>query len=313
MILSFNQNCKPQGQSDQEDLQSRPIRVVATIGMIADVIQNIGGERVEVLSLMGPGSDPHLYNAREGDIHKMYAADIIFYNGLHLEAKMSDVLGQMNPLIKTAAVSKAIEQNLLLNSEEREGNAFVPDPHIWFDVSLWIKVTEYIRDVLIEINPESEEIYQEGAIAYLQQLQDLEEYVKDKANQIPEDLRVIITAHDAFQYFGRAYGFQMLGLQGISTASETGAANIRNLADFIATNEIPAIFAETTISDRSIKALQEAVESRGFNVKIGGELYSDAMGPPGSEADTYIGMIQHNIDTITSSLTGSDAVLEVIP
>ncbi len=275
------------------------LRVVATTGMITNAAERIGGERVDVAGLMGPGVDPHLYKARESDVRRLYRADLVLYNGLHLEAKLTDVLADMRGGAHTVAVAEAVDPALLLRPPEFEG---AYDPHIWFDVSLWMTAVGRVRDALVERDSAGAEIYRENAAHYLSELEELDAYVRAQAARLPRELRVLITAHDAFNYFGRAYGFQVRGLQGISTATEAGTADVRELAEFIVARRIPAIFVETSVPRRTIEAVQAAVRSRGFDVRIGGELFSDAMGSPGTPVDNYIGMVRHNIDTIVGSL-----------
>lgn len=281
------------------DVSSRPINAVTTIGMIGDIVRQVGGERVNVIGLMGPGVDPHLYKASEGDVIRLGEADIVFYNGLHLEAAMSRVFERMSDRIKTVAVTDTIDRDRLLTPDEFEGNY---DPHVWFDVTLWMSATERVRDALIEIDPTHAATYRANADRYLQQLHELDEYVKTQATALPADQRVIITAHDAFNYFSRAYGFEVRGLQGISTAAEAGTADVQELAKFIAERQIPAIFIESSVPVRNVEAVQEAVRARGWDVQIGGELFSDAMGTPGTPEGTYIGMVKHNIDTVVEAL-----------
>jgi manganese/zinc/iron transport system substrate-binding protein len=281
----------------------KTIRVVTTIGMISDIVSQIGGDRVTVTGLMGPGVDPHLYKASEGDVARMAEADIIFYNGLHLEGKMAEVLEKLGQRIKTAAVAEAIDHSVLLAPPEFEG---AYDPHVWFDVSLWSEAVTHVRDVLTEYDAAGTDIYRENAQRYLADLSDLHEYVKAEASTVPENRRVIVTAHDAFNYFGRAYGFEVRGLQGISTASEAGTADVKALAEFIVERKIPAVFVETSVPPRYIEALQAAVAARGFVVEIGGNLYSDAMGDPNTEAGNYIGMVRSNIDTIVDALSTNE-------
>lgn len=276
------------------------LRVVTTTGMIADIAQNVGGERVEVTALMGPGVDPHLYRASEGDVRRLEEADVVLYNGLHLEAQMGRVLEQMGERT-TVAVTDGIDRDKLLTPAEFQGNY---DPHVWFDVTLWMKAAEEVRDTLIVIDPGQADTYRTNADQYLSQLRELDGYVREQAQRIPEDKRVIVTAHDAFNYFGRAYGFEVRGLQGISTAAEAGTADVQNMAGFIAERQIPAIFVESSVSPRAVEALQKAVRARGQEVAIGGQLYSDAMGDPGTPDGTYVGMVRHNIDTIVSALSG---------
>ncbi len=282
------------------DLSGRTIRVVATIGMITDIVSQVGGERVQVDGLMGPGVDPHLYKASEGDVTRMAGADVIFYGGLHLEGKMTEVFERMRGRILTVAVTDGIDRALLLKPPEFQG---VYDPHVWFDVTLWMKAVEQVAETLAKIDPGHGEAYRANAKAYLGKLSELHTYVKARAEELAPSRRVLITAHDAFNYFGRAYGFEVRGLQGISTVSEAGTADIQALAKLIVERKIPAVFVETSVSPRTVEALKEAVRARGFDVEIGGNLYSDAMGNPGTPEGTYIGMVRHNIDTIVSALS----------
>ena len=291
--------------TDNLEIQGRPIRVVTTIGMIADLAKNIGGEMVEVTSLMGTGVDPHLYKASAGDVTLVSQADLILYNGLHLEAGISGVLERLSDQKpnQVLAVTKNIDR-LKLTAPPEFAGAY--DPHVWFDVTLWTNVAETIRSALVKLMPSAEAHFQTRAKKYILQLEDLHIYVKEKATQIEASKRVLVTAHDAFGYFGQAYGFEVRGLQGISTATEAGTADVRNLAQFIADRKIPAIFVESSVPRQSIEAVQAAVQARKFEVQIGGELFSDAMGNPDTKEGTYIGMIQHNIDTIFDGLTGNN-------
>jgi manganese/zinc/iron transport system substrate-binding protein len=290
---------RPIASTPPDDLTQRPIHAVTTIGMIGDIVKNVGGERVKVTRLMGPGVDPHLYKASEGDVIRLGEADVVFYNGLHLEAAMSRVFERMGDRIKTVAVTDYIDRDLLFTPEQFEGNY---DPHVWFDVTMWMSATERVRDALIEMDPTSAETYRANAAVYLNQLTELDDYVKTQAATLPPEKRAIITAHDAFSYFSRAYGFEVRGLQGISTASEAGTADVQGLANFIVERKIPAIFIESSVPVRNVEAVQEAVRAQGWNVQIGGELFSDAMGTPGTAEGTYLGMVKHNIDTIVKAL-----------
>ena len=289
-----------QKASSSTDISSQKrIRVVTTIGMITDIVQNVGGDRVNVTGLMGPGIDPHLYRASEGDVARLASADLIFYNGLHLEGKMAGVLERMQDQIKTVAVTQDVDKAVLLAPPEFEG---AYDPHLWFDVTLWIKAVERVRDTLIEVDEGRAESYRANTKDYLAKLEDLHNYVMQQAERVSPDQRVLVTAHDAFNYFGRAYGFEVRGLQGISTAAEAGTADVQALVQFIVERRIPALFVETSVPRRSIEAVQAAVKAKGFSVEIGGQLFSDAMGPSGTPEGTYIGMVRHNIDTIVASL-----------
>ena len=277
----------------------KPIRVVTTIGMITDIVQNVGGDRVNATGLMGPGIDPHLYKASEGDVARLAGADLIFYNGLHLEGRMAGVLERLQDRIKTVAVTHDIDREILLAPPEFEG---AYDPHVWFDVTLWMKAVERVRDTLIEVDKSSTELYRANTKDYLAKLEDLHDYVTQQAERVAPDQRVLVTAHDAFNYFGRVYGFEVRGLQGISTAAEAGTADVQALVQFIVERRTPAMFVETSVPRRSIEAVQAAVKAKGFSVEIGGQLFSDAMGASGTLEGTYIGMVRHNIDTIVASL-----------
>ena len=299
VVLLTGIGCDPKEKPDP--LVAEKYRVVTTIGMITDIVKNVGGERVEVIGLMGPGVDPHLYKASAGDVQKFKSASLIFYNGLHLESKMGDILAKMSGDTKTIAVTDTVDRSLLLTPPEFEGQY---DPHLWFDVTLWMKAVGKIRDVLSEFDSDNTLMYWSNAERYLAKLTELHEYVKGQSERLPSEQRVLVTAHDAFNYFGKAYGFEVRGLQGISTATEAGIADVQALATFIAERRIPAIFVESSVSTRSLEAVKAAVKSKGFEVEIGGELFSDAMGNEGTPEGTYIGMVRHNIDTIVKALVG---------
>ena len=297
IVIFASTGCDPKTQPNVST--GEKFRVVTTIGMITDIVKNVGGDGIEVIGLMGPGVDPHLYKGSAGDVQKLSAANLIFYNGLHLESKMADVLAKMSGDTKTVAVTDVIDRSLLLKPPEFEGQY---DPHLWFDVKLWMKAVVKVRDVLSEFDSDNTLMYWSNADRYLAKLAELHAYVKSQAERVPPQQRVLVTAHDAFNYFGKAYGFEVRGLQGISTATEAGIADVQKLATFIAERRIPAIFVESSVSSRSLEAVQAAVNSKGFNVKIGGELFSDAMGNKGTPEGTYIGMVRHNIDTIVKAL-----------
>jgi manganese/zinc/iron transport system substrate-binding protein len=277
------------------------LTVVTTIGQIGDAARIVGGEHVNVTSLMGPGTDPHLYVASASDVDKLTEADIVFYNGLFLEAQMEDILEQLGERQTVVAVSSNIDEARLLPSSQYADEF---DPHIWFDVTLWMSAVETVRDTLVEADPANAAAYEANAAAYLAELEALHAYVIEEAARVPEEQRVLVTAHDAFNYFGRAYEFEVLGLQGISTASEASTADVQNLARTIADRQVPAIFVESSVPVRNIEAVQAAVRDRGFEVVIGGQLFSDAMGNAGTPEGTYAGMVRHNIDTIVGALLG---------
>jgi len=300
-VLLLASGCQQVVAGDTGDLGSRQIRVVTTVGMITDIVQIVGGDRVQVKGLMGPGIDPHSYKASEGNVIDLAGADVVFYNGLHLEAKMAEVFEKMGDRIKTAQVTRGIPEERLLSPPEFEGQH---DPHVWFDVTLWIEAVKQVEKSLSEMDPEHAAGYRARAEAYQQELAALHAYALEQTARVPPEQRVLITAHDAFNYFGRAYSFEVRGLQGISTATEAGAGDVKALADFIVERRIPAIFVESSVPLRNVEALQAAVQARGFEVRIGGELFSDAMGDEGSVEGTYSGMVRHNLDTIVGALLG---------
>ncbi len=287
------------GACDGAKKTSNQVQVVTTTGMIADLVENIGKEFVDVTSLMGPGVDPHLYRASEGDVRRLSNADIIFYNGLHLEAKMGEVLEKMGATQTVVAVTNRIKSIELLQSEAYPE---LNDPHVWFDVRLWSLTIDVVRDTLIEKDPKNKDFYTKNAAALHQTFRKLDADIRKDLETIPEENRVLVTAHDAFAYFGQAYDLDVRGLQGMNTQAEAGARDVQDLARFIVTEKVPAIFVETSISDKHLVAVQKAVESRGGSVVIGGSLYSDAMGLPGTEEGTYQGMVRHNVKQIVNAL-----------
>jgi manganese/zinc/iron transport system substrate-binding protein len=276
-----------------------PLRVTATTGMIADTARNVGAEHVEVTCLMGPGVDPHLYKASQGDLEKLSGADLILYNGLHLEGRMVDVLVNMARRVPTVQVTKTIPETMLREPPEFEGQY---DPHVWFDLSMWQYVVECVRDAFIEHDPAHEETYRRNAESYTKQLMEMHAYAKEQIASIPERSRVLVTAHDAFGYFGRAYDIEVMALQGISTTSEYGLQDVDRLIGVIVERGIPAVFIESSISPRSIEALVEGARAKGHEVRLGGELFSDAMGEEGTPEGAYLGMVKHNVDTIVEAL-----------
>lgn len=278
--------------------QGDPIRVTATVGMIADAVANVGGDHVDVTTLMGPGIDPHLYKPSANDIDALGDTDLIVYGGLHLEGRMVDLFEKIPRLgIPTVAVGEAVPPERLLHVDGSD------DPHIWFSVPLWRLAVEAIHTALAEHFPDHAASFDANAAAYDEDLAALDAYVRDQTATVPEERRVLVTAHDAFAYFGHEYGYDVHAIQGFSTATEAGAGDIQDLADFLAEREIPAIFVESSVPRSTIEALREATRSRGWDVAIGGELYSDAMGTAGTPEGTYLGMVTHNIDTIVAGLT----------
>jgi len=288
-------------QSGTVEVDSGKLQVVATVGMVADMVENVGGELVDVESLMGPGVDPHVYKPSTGDVSALEKADIIFFVGLHLEAKTSEVLESLATRKNVVGLGEFLPKEDLLDADAALVGATY-DPHIWFDVELWSKNISKVVEVLSEADPENAEIYQTNGEIYLKELIELDQWISETAQEIPEDQRVMITAHDAFNYFGRAYGFEVRGIQGISTASDYGLKDLEELINLIVEKKLKAIFVESSVSSRSIEALQEGAAAEGWEVAIGGQLFSDAMGDPETAEGTYIGMIKHNVNTIVNSL-----------
>lgn len=274
-----------------------PIHVVCTTGMVADLVRNVGGDKVKVSQIMGEGVDPHLYKASPGDVNALNGADAIFYSGLHLEGKMADVFVRMARKKPTFAVTEYIPEERVLDNPE---GAF--DPHLWFDVSLWREAAGVVRDALKAFDPKHAADYQARADAYQAELGKLHEYAKTKLATIPKERRVLVTAHDAFRYFGRAYDIEVKGIQGISTESEAGVREVNQLVNFLVERKVKAVFVESSVSDKNVRALLEGCKARGHTVVIGGELFSDAMGKDGTPEGTYVGMVRHNVDTIVKAL-----------
>jgi manganese/zinc/iron transport system substrate-binding protein len=267
--------------------------------MVADLARNIGGDRVEVIGLMGPGVDPHYYKASQGDLARITDADIVLFNGLFLEGKMEDIFAKMARSKKVVAVAGGVDEENLRRPPEFLGHF---DPHIWFDVSLWAQTVEVAVASLSELDPEGAEVYRRNGEQYRARLDALHQWVIEQVGQISEQQRVLITAHDAFGYFGLAYGFEVVGLQGISTVAEYGVNDVTQLVDRIVERQVKAIFVESSVPVRSIEAVRQGCLNRGFEVVIGGTLYSDAMGGAGSGADSYVGMVESNVNTIVGAL-----------
>ncbi len=287
---------------DGGDRRDGKLRVVATTNIIADTARAIAGDDAEVVALMGPGVDPHLYKASESDVRRLAEADLILYNGLHLEGKMGDILVKMARQRPVVAVADQVSDEELLEPPELAG---LYDPHVWFDVSLWATGVDVIASELARLDPDNAEGYRRRAAAYAEQLAELDAWVKERVASLPEDRRILITAHDAFGYFGRRYGVEVVGIQGISTLAEAGLKDVERVVDLVVDRGVPAIFVESSVSPRTVEAVQAAVEDRGGQVEIGGQLYSDALGAAGTPAGTYVGMVRHNVDTLVEALGGN--------
>lgn len=292
LFLSCKTDAKKEGNTT--------LNVVTTTSMLTDLVKNIGGDAINVEGLMGSGVDPHLYKASEGDVSKLFNADIVFYNGLHLEGKLVEVFEKMEKQqSKTIAVASTIDKNKLIGSEYFASNY---DPHIWFDINFWKQMTKYIVEKLKEADPKNALLFEENSKKYLEDLTLLEADIKAIIETLPAEKRILVTAHDAFNYFGQAYGFEVVGLQGLSTATEAGVQDVQQLAKFIIDKDVKAIFIESSVPKRTIEALQASVKSKGHEVAIGGTLYSDALGNPGTIEGTYVGMFRYNVSTIVNAL-----------
>ncbi|MCA9227926.1 MAG: zinc ABC transporter substrate-binding protein, partial [Planctomycetales bacterium] len=279
-----------------------PIRAIATVGMVADIVRHVGGEQVEVTQIMGAGVDPHLYKPTRDDVQTLMKADIVFYSGLMLEGKMSDMLVKMARTKPVFPVTEDLDEATLLEPESLSGHY---DPHVWMDVSAWAKCVDSVTRALCDFDPPHAESYQTRADSYREQLRQLHEYGLASTATIPESSRVLITSHDAFNYFGRAYGLDVMGVQGISTESEAGLQRVNALVETLVSKRVAAVFIESSVPRKNIDALIEGAASRGHQVVVGGELFSDAMGEAGTYEGTYIGMLDHNITVVTHALGGS--------
>jgi len=289
-IISCQQKTKKNGK----------LQVVTTTTMITDLVKNIGGDKIDIQGLMGAGVDPHLYKASAGDVSKLFNADVIVYNGLHLEGKLEDVFEKMRQQNKkTIAASDAIDTATLIGSEYFASSY---DPHIWFDITNWESITKYITAKFCELDAENAATYKENGANYLKTLAALKTAITEKVNSLPIEKRILVTAHDAFNYFGKQFQFNVVGLQGLSTATEAGVKDVQRLASFIEEKNVKAIFVESSVPKRTVEALQEAVRAKGKEVVIGGTLYSDALGSKGTAEETYVGMYKHNVNIIVNSL-----------
>ena len=291
LVLSCGQN---------SNKETGKLKVVTSIGMLADAVKIITSDSVEVTGLMGPGVDPHLYKATSGDVSLLDRADLIVYNGLNLEAKMADIFEKMSVSKRTIAAAHSIDSSLLRYAKEFKGH---PDPHVWFDVSKWKTVVAATGVVLMEMDSANKNVYQANLLGYLHVLDELHMWVKTQMATIPEDKRILVTAHDAFGYFGQAYGIEVKGLQGISTVTEAGLYDVTHMIDVLVERNINAVFVESSVPRKAIEAVVEGCRQRGLEIEIGGELFSDAMGEEGTPEGTYIGMVRHNVNTIVRALS----------
>jgi len=275
------------------------MHVVTTTSILKDAVEHIVGDAAHVEAIMGSGVDPHLYKATQGDLQKLTGADVIVYNGLHLEGKMGEVLEKLGRQKTVAAATAGIPETALRRSPQFQESH---DPHVWFDVQLWQQVINHLSQKLQQKDPANARVYAQNTQAYLQQLDSLHQWVGQQIATVPEQQRILITAHDAFGYFGDAYHIQVRGLQGISTVSEFGLQDVSALVNFIVDNKIKAVFVESSVSPKAIEAVVVGSREKGHEVAIGGTLYSDALGEEGTPEGTYTGMVRHNVNQIVSAL-----------
>lgn len=278
---------------------SGKLKVVVTTTMLTDLVKNIGGDLIELQGLMGAGVDPHLYKASEGDVSKLFNADVIFYNGLHLEGKLVAVFEKMEAQTTTVALGEFLSKDGLIGSDYFASNY---DPHLWFNIEYFKEFSDKVTSVLSEKDPKNTATYTRNNLVFQQELDLLQTTVVNKIASLAPEKRILVTAHDAFNYFGKAYGFKVVGLQGLSTATEAGVQDVQKLSDYIIANKVKAIFIESSVPRRTIEALEAAVLSKGHQVSIGGSLYSDALGDAGSVEGTYVGMFLYNVKTIVNAL-----------
>lgn len=281
---------------------SERLTVIATTGMIADAAREVGGDLVEVEALMGPGVDPHSYRQTRSDIVAMMRSDLVLWHGLYLEAQLEGFLRELSEDHPVVAVAESLPRNLLIGHDDYDDKY---DPHVWMNPSLWSRVVLNVRDAMIAQMPDAEATLRANADAHLAELDALARYTTDVLSSVPTEARLLLTSHDAFNYFGATYGFEVIGIQGISTESEAGLSRIAELVDLLVARDVRALFVESSVSDRNIRALAEGAAASGHEVVIGGELFSDAMGPAGTYEGTYLGMIDHNATIISRALGGS--------
>lgn len=304
LLLVVVTGCSENGAAGDANAK-RPLKIIATTGMVADLVKHVVGDCGEVVSLMGPGVDPHLFKPLLQHVRKMNDADVIFYSGLMLEGRMQDAIAQANtPKRPAIAVTQKLEQldkDFLRSPPEFQGHY---DPHVWMDVKAWARCMDQIVETLSAVDPKNAETFRENATNYAAELTTLDDYVRKSIESIPRPQRVLVTAHDAFGYFGRAYGIDVRSVQGVTTESEAGVRDINRLVEFLVQSKIPSIFVESSVSEKNLRAVIEGAKSRGVEIKVGAELFSDAMGEEGTYEGTYIGMIDHNATKIARALDG---------
>ncbi len=292
-------SCAPKEENKYSNSKSEPLKIVCTTNIVGDLVNNIVGDKATVKTLMGAGVDPHLYKATQGDIKDLMNADVIVYSGLHLEGKMGEIFEKLSKQKVTIAVSDGIDKSKLINSSNFQG---AYDPHIWFDPTMWADGCIFVSEQLAKADTNNRESFTASGKSYANNLMAVSTYISEQVNRLPKDKRIMITAHDAFSYYGRAYDIEVKGLQGISTMSEYGLKDVTNMVNFIIDNKIKAVFVETSVNKRSIEAVIEGCKEKGYDLKIGGDLFSDAMGERGKKGGNYVDMIKSNTFTIVNAL-----------
>jgi manganese/zinc/iron transport system substrate-binding protein len=303
----FTANCGKESKKEKKPhLPSTHLEVVATTGIIADIVRSVGRDLVGVTVLMEPNTDPHLYRPNKDDLALMAGSDLVFCNGLNLEAAMAEDLKRLAASVRVVAVTEDIDTTMLLKSRDSDGQY---DPHVWHDVRMWMIAVEHVRNVLVEMDPDYGDVYFDGALVYTDEIARLHNFVHTETQQLPVARRLLVTAHDAFHYFGRAFGFDVRGLQGINTALDAAPTAEEDLAEFIMARGIPVVFTEACVSPAGIERVQSILADRGFEVRIGGPLYADAIGSLETPQGTYIGMVEHNVQVIVNALKDDRGVV----
>jgi manganese/zinc/iron transport system substrate-binding protein len=301
-LFASLESARAQGPS--QDSASR-ITVVCTVGMLADLARGVAGDRATVSSLMGPGIDPHLYKPTRSDLSRLLKADLIIANGLHLEGRMDDTLDRAAEAGRTVIrVGELVPKTQLIENAEENAT----DPHLWMNTRIWASTVPSIAAALTKVDPAGKETYAANAARLQKDLLTLDEWSAARIATVPKSTRILVTAHDAFEYFGRRFGFEVVGIQGISTESEAGVRDLARIVDLLVSRNVPAVFIESTVPPRHVEALVAGARARGHEVRIGGELFSDAMGDAGTYEGTYPGMIDHNVTTIVRALGGEAPV-----
>lgn len=299
--------------ADVSDAEKQTLSAVATTGPVGDALRRLAGERIEVNVLMGPGVDPHLYREKPSDMIALAQASVVVHNGLHLEGRLADVLEGMAKKKTVISMAGGLETAHDPRLISPEGYDTLHDPHVWHDVRLWSECVQHLCDQLVEFDPDGAEQYRARCETFRKQLDDLHAYCVNRLSEVPEQQRLLVTAHDAFAYFSRAYGLESVGLKGVSTEDEIDLGRMQQVVDLLVERRVPAVFVESAVAPKVVEALVEPAAERGHTLRIGGELYADAMGPTGSGADDYLGMIRANVETIASALQSPATAEEPTP